>query len=158
MHSQSAYNAGVATANIKDGAITSSKIGSSAVTSGKLANNAVTTDKINSNAVTAPKIDFSTFTVQTGNTKSCTLTAGTWLVWATANILTAASGSFATDVNWFGQTRNFQGYRVSGQNRNQSEFTFAVRLTLAQQSTYTCTTSKDSADIQQCTWLALKLG
>lgn len=103
-------------------------------------------------------IDFATLVILTGNNATCTLTAGEWIVMATVNILTQKDGSFATTVNWFGRNKNFQGYRNTGQNRNQSEFTFVENLSVSQQTTYTCTTTGDSAEIYSANWLAIKLG
>lgn len=77
---------------------------------------------------------------------------------ATANILTQNDNSYATSVKWFGQSKNFQGYRTPGQNRNQAEFTFVIKLTVSSQTTYTCTTTGNAADIYTANWVAVKLG
>lgn len=134
------------------------KIINGVITTENIANSAVTTAKINDGAVTADKIDFTTLTILTGSTKVCTLPAGTWIVIAVINALTQKDGSFATDVKWFGQTKNFQGWRNAGQNRNQSQFTFISELVIESETTYTATTSKDAADIYEAGWIAIKLG
>ena len=108
--------------------------------------------------IQARKIDWSTMTILTGGNGTVTLPAGHWIVFGVANILTRGDGSFATTVKWMNIDKNFQGYRVSGQNRNQSEFTFVKEITVQSQTTYTCSTTGDGADVYQCWWLAIKLG
>lgn len=134
------------------------KIINGVITTENIANSAVTTAKINNGAVTADKIDFTTLTVLTGSTKTITLPAGHWLVFAVANILTQEDGSFASTIKWLGINKNFQGYRTSGQNRNQSEFTFITEVTISEQTTYTGTSTGDRCDFYQQNWMAIKLG
>ena len=112
----------------------------------------------NQAAIGAKNIDFATLTILTGSTKTITLPAGHWLVFAVANILTQKDGSFASTIKWLGITKNFQGYRSSGQNRNQSEFTFIAEVTVSEQTTYTGTSTGDACDFYQQNWMAIKLG
>ena len=126
-----------------------------------VASGAITGTKIASNTVTASNIDWTTLTVLSGSTNNIELTAGKWLVVATANILlsTSVTGSFDANISWLGQTQLFQGYRPSGQNRNQSSLTFTAVLTPAATTTYTCTRSGGSSavDIYNTYWTAIKL-
>lgn len=98
------------------------------------------------------------WTTLTGNTTSITLDAGTWLVIATVNCLISADGSFLSYVSWLGQTKTFQGYRVSGQNRTQSQFTFVDILSPTAQTTYTATQSGNTVDLHTPQWVAIKIG
>lgn len=144
---------------LKDNAVTESSIATGAVTSSKVAAGAISSyDKIGDDVIQARNVDWSTITVLTGGTKNCTLTPGTWIVVASANILTGADNSFATTVMWFGSSRNFQGYRKPNENRSQAEFTFQEKLTVTSNTTYTCTTTGSAAEIYQASWLAIKLG
>lgn len=118
----------------------------------------VNTNNIIDGAVTANKIDFTTLTILTGNSNIITLPAGHWLVFAVANILTQKDGSFASTIKWLGINKNFQGYRVSGQNRTQAEFTFVTEVTILEQTTYTGTSTGDGCEFYQSNWIAIKLG
>lgn len=126
---------------------------------GSLKSGSVTTNTIEDEAVTADKIDFSTLTILSGNTDNVTLSAGTWLVFAGCEALTSKnSGSFATLLSWFGTTYNFQGYRTSNENRNEGCFSWRVKLTIDQQTTYTLAKSGDAAETWSFNWIAIKLG
>lgn len=116
-------------------------------------------NQIADGSITSSKIDFTTLTILTGNSNIITLPAGHWLVFAVANILTQKeNGSFASTIKWLGIDKNFQGYRVSGQNRNQSEFTFVTEITISAQTTYTGTSTGDGCEFYQSNWMAIKLG
>lgn len=113
----------------------------------------------NQAGVQSSKIDFKTLTILTGGTNIITLPAGHWLVFAVANILTQKEdGSFASTIKWLGINKNFQGYRVSGQNRNQTEFTFVTEVTILEQTTYTGTSTGDGCEFYESNWMAIKLG
>lgn len=116
-------------------------------------------NQIADGSITSSKIDFTTLTILTGNSNIITLPAGHWLVFAVANILTQKeNGSFASTIKWLGIDKNFQGYRVSGQNRTQSEFTFVTEITISAQTTYTGTSTGDVCEFYQSNWMAVKLG
>ena len=140
------------------GAVLSTPSDVAYVNSNNIINNAVTTRKIANGAVTANKIDFTTLTILTGNSNIITLPAGHWLVFAVANILTQKDGSFASTIKWLGIDKNFQGYRVAGQNKTQAEFTFVTEITISAQTTYTGTSTGDGCEFYQSNWMAIKLG
>ena len=120
---------------------------------------ALNANQIADGSITSSKIDFTTLTILTGGTNIITLPAGHWLVFAVANILTQKeNGSFASTIKWLGINKNFQGYRVSGQNRNQSEFTFVTEITISAQTTYTGTSTGDGCEFYESNWMAIKLG
>lgn len=105
------------------------------------------------------KIDFTTFTFLSSSGTSIQLTAGKWIVIATLNVLTSVdSGNFDSTISWIGKSQLFQGYRVSGQNRNQVSFTFENILEPADTTTYTAArTSGDQVNFYQSHWIAIKL-
>ena len=104
-------------------------------------------------------IDFATFTILTGTTATATIPAGHWLIFATVNALTQATGSFQSTITWFGIPKLFQGYRAYNENRTQSEFTYLSEINISSQTTYTCTATGTAAtDFEQNRWLAIKLG
>lgn len=120
---------------------------------------ALNANQIADGSITSSKIDFKTLTILTGGTNIITLPAGHWLVFAVANILTQKEGgSFASTIKWLGINKNFQGYRASGQNRNQAEFTFVTEITISAQTTYTGTSTGDGCEFYQSNWMAVKLG
>lgn len=115
-------------------------------------------NQIADGSITSSKIDFTTLTILTGNSNIITLPAGHWLVFAVANILTQKDGSFASTIKWLGIDKNFQGYRVAGENRTQAEFTFVTEITISAQTTYTGTSTGDGCEFYQSNWMAVKLG
>lgn len=128
------------------------------VSTGTIADGAITNAKIADATIAMGKMDFSTMTILSGNTATITLPAGHWLIFATATVLdTVASGSFASDISWLGITKDFQGYRQSGENRPSSDIAFVAEKTINAQTSYTCT-STAGAEIYQENWMAIKLG
>ena len=101
----------------------------------------------------AQNIDFD---IRTG-TGALTLPPGKWLVTAVANVLTSVTGSFSTDVSWFGRVQLFQGYRTSNQNRNQACFTWTVVLDVSTSTTYPINFSGDAAEVTSRQWTAIKI-
>lgn len=110
----------------------------------------------NQAGVQSSKIDFSTFDIRTG-TGALTLPPGKWLVTAVANVLTSATGSFATDVSWLGMVQLFQGYRTSNQNRNQACMTWTVVLDVSTTTTYPINFSGSAAETASRQWTAVKI-
>lgn len=128
------------------------------VPTASIADGAVTNQKIANATIALSKIDFSTATILTGNTPSIELTAGHWLIFASATVLSnVESGSFASDISWLGITKDFQGYRASNENRPSSDISFFAERTINATTTYTCTATT-GAQIYQENWLAIKLG
>lgn len=120
----------------------------------------IDTEDIKDDAVTADKIDFTTLSILTGSTTSIQLGAGKWLVIASLNVLTSVdSGSFDTTIAWLNKSSLFQGYRVSGQNRNQGEFTFINVLEPTTTTTYSpARVSGSQVDFYSGQWVAIKIG
>lgn len=96
------------------------------------------------------------FDIRTG-TGALTLPAGKWLVTAVANVLTSATGSFSTEVSWFGRVQLFQGYRTSNQNRNQACFTWTVVLDVSTSTTYAINFSGSGAEVASRQWTAIRI-
>lgn len=119
-----------------------------------------TTDLTSSNIAAGPSAGIGVqnidFDIRSG-TSTLTLPAGKWLVTAVANVLTSATGSFSTEVSWFGRVQLFQGYRTSNQNRNQACFTWTVVLNVSTTTTYPINFSGSSAETASRQWTAIKI-
>lgn len=102
------------------------------------------------------KIDFATLDIRSG-TGNLTLPAGRWLIVAVANVVTSVTGSFSTDVSWFGATKLFQGYRTPDKNRTQGYITWATVINSSASTTYAITTSGNACEIFDRQWWAVKL-
>ena len=123
-----------------------------------LTDGAVTTAKIANEAVTAGARGLVLSHHKTGNTATCTLPAGTWIVIASMDALTSVNGSFLTYIDWLGVTKTLQGYRVTNENRVRENISFVEKITVAQETTYTATARGSTAEIAQTNWVAFKLG
>ena len=128
-----------------------------------VASNATTiTDSLitrNQAGVQSSKIDFTTLETKSGNTGSITLSPGKWLVSAGVNLVTQVdSGSFATQVTWFGLTQDFQGYRQQGQNRNSGHYSWRTIVNPTTETTYNFTKTGNNCDTWTFNYVAIKLG
>lgn len=103
---------------------------------------------LNDGSVLPSKLSDS-FAVISSTSSSITLPIGKYLCICSVGLSCAdITGSYATNVNFNGITRTFNGYRNSGQNRPSGEITFVSIVNSASQTTYSVTKTGSQVNLE----------